>query len=81
MRASVVDMRYRMKEVLNALRHHETVDILYHGKLAGTIFPARASSPKKDFRDHPFFGMHAGRKQGSVENVMRKLRGGRHRAV
>ena len=32
MKASIVDLRYKMKEVLAALKRNETVHILYHGK-------------------------------------------------
>ncbi len=36
MKASTVDLRYKMKEILRALRaleRRETVTILYHGKV------------------------------------------------
>ena len=81
MKASVVDLRYKMRNVLRALRRNETVDILYHGKIAGTIFPARKAASKKDFKKHPFFGMHSGEKQRSVESLIDELRGGRYRAI
>ena len=81
MRASVVDLRYKMRDVLRALRRNETVDILYHGKVEGTIFPARSSKIKKGIQAHPFFGMHAGYKKETVKSVMEKLRGGRYRAI
>ena len=37
MKATVVDLRYRMKEVLKALDRNEDVKILYHGKTKGVI--------------------------------------------
>ena len=77
MKATVVDMRYRMKEVLQALDRRETVDILYHGKLKGTIFPPHSRS-KRPMREHPFFGMHKGDTR-PVEDIMEELRGGRYR--
>ena len=78
MRASVVDLRYKMRDVLRALHRNETVDILYHGKIAGTIFPSRSRGFKNSLKGHPFFGMHAGRRKGAVEADMQKLRGGRY---
>ena len=76
MKASIIDLRYRMKDILLALERNETVQILYHGKVKGTIQP-----PAKDgsvrVEEHPFFGMHM---DGlNVEEEMDRLRGGRHR--
>jgi len=80
MKASVVDLRYRMKEILKALRHNEEVKILYHGKLAGTIVPPRKKKPVMRAQDHPLFGMYSKRYKGrSVEQIMDELRGGRYR--
>ena len=33
MKASIVDLRYRMNDVLKALERSEDVDILYHGRV------------------------------------------------
>jgi antitoxin (DNA-binding transcriptional repressor) of toxin-antitoxin stability system len=57
-KASVVDLRYRMKEVLQALDKGERVAVFYHGKLKGTIIPIGADSSAR-VKDHPFFGMAA----------------------
>ena len=76
MDASVVDLRYRMKEILKALDRNEDVNILCRGKLKGVI-KAQKSSTKRKVAEHPFFNMLAG--QGSVEERMDALRGGRHR--
>lgn len=35
MKATVVDLRYKMNDVLKALDRNETVTILYHGKVKG----------------------------------------------
>ena len=79
MQASIVDLRYKMKEILRALERRETVTILYHGKKRGTIVPAeRAAEPR--VTAHPFFGMRADDAH-SVETVMDRLRGGRFRAL
>lgn len=75
MKASVVDLRYKMKDVLKALDREEAVEILYHGKLKGKILPV---SSQKDIEttDHPYFNM-APREEKSVEETMEDLRGGR----
>ncbi len=76
MKASVVDMRYKMNEVLGALNRNESVEILYHGKIKGIIKPISAKGGKS-VKEHRFFGMHAKRK-GTVEASMEKLRGRRY---
>jgi antitoxin (DNA-binding transcriptional repressor) of toxin-antitoxin stability system len=58
MKATILDLRYRMKEVLKALDKGEKVAVFYHGKLKGTIVPAGADSALK-VTDHPYFGMAA----------------------
>ena len=81
MKASVVDLRYRMKEVLQALKRRETVEILYHGKPAGLIIPVpQKRKPKKELLSHPFFGMRADDPE-SVESIMNRLRGPRYRDI
>lgn len=82
MRASVVDLRYKMKKVLEALRRRETVDILYHGVVAGTIVPKNHELKTFNIENHPFVGMHKDRnKEPSVEREMNQLRGGRYRDI
>ena len=76
MRATVVDLRYRMKDVLKALERNEEVNILYHGKLKGTIKPAQRPVTLK-VRDHVFFNMSPDER--SVDEEMEELRGGRYR--
>jgi antitoxin (DNA-binding transcriptional repressor) of toxin-antitoxin stability system len=79
MQASIVDLRYKMKEILRALERRETVTILYHGKKKGTIVPAERDAEPR-VTAHPFFGMRAGDAQ-SVEKVIDRFRGGRFRAL
>jgi hypothetical protein len=79
MKASVVDLRYRMKDVLKALQRREKVKVLYRGKLRGTIVPAGRSVRAK-IKDHPLFGVHA-HDDMPVSDVMSQLRGGRYSAV
>ena len=56
MKASVVDLRYKMNDVLKALDRKEEVTILHRGKVKGKILPVSTNS-KKRIRVHPFFGM------------------------
>ncbi len=79
MKASIVDLRYKMKDVLLALDRNETVQILFHGKLKGTLIPPKIET-KKEIKDHPFFGMNRDDKE-SVERIMDELRGSRYHAL
>jgi len=79
MEASVVDLRYKMSEVLNALAKRERVSILYHGKIRGVIIPVE-ERPEIKASDHPFFGISSGEKK-KVEQVMDSLREGRYRDI
>lgn len=47
MEASIVDLRYKTKDVLQSLERNETVKIYYRGKLKGIIQPATTKSKKK----------------------------------
>ena len=78
MEASIIDLRYKMKDVLEALERREAVKILYHGKLKGTIVPA-SGSKKSSMTDHPFFGMRREEKE-SVPELIDRLRKGRYDA-
>lgn len=75
MEASIVDLRYKMKDVLEALERRETVQILYHGKVKGKIVPVSRSRELK-IENHPFFGMMQKDKR-SVMELMDVLRDGR----
>lgn len=76
MQATIVDLRYRMNEVLKALDRNEDVDILYHGKTKGVLVAQTKQSQKK-VSSHPFFNMRSSKR--SVEMEMELLRGGRYR--
>ena len=76
MKATIVDLRYRMKDVLKALDRREDVSILYHGKLKGIIVARRAAAQDR-IEEHPFFNMKPSRI--AVDDEMDHLRGGRHR--
>jgi hypothetical protein len=79
MEASVVDLRYKMADVLKALERQEPVRIKHRGKLKGIIQPV-GSKGKTPPRDHPFFKMRKGEKV-SVEKEMERLRGRRYDVV
>lgn len=77
MNASIVDLRYKTKQILEALDRRETVSVLYHGKVKGRLVPATTASPKK-VQESPFFGMRK-KDRRSVPEIMQVLRGGRYR--
>jgi hypothetical protein len=69
MKATVVDLRYKMNDVLKALDRNEKVTVLYRGKVKGVLIP---SGQKRNIKiiDHPFFGMSS---QGSDKSVLDEL--------
>ena len=79
MRASISDLRHRMKDVLKALERNEPVTILYRGKERGILMPMEAQGGKPvRVEEHPAFGMwrdHAEKKD--VAAYDRSLRKGR----
>jgi len=78
MEATVVDLRYRMNDVLKALDRNESVNVLYRGKLKGIIRPS-AKPVAVRVHEHAFFGSRPSR--NTVEKVMARLRGGRYHDV
>jgi hypothetical protein len=76
MEASVVDLRYKMRDVLEALERRESVQILCHGKVKGTIVPA-LHGQKTRVADHPFFGMSKDELKNPAE-IVDELRRGRY---
>lgn len=76
MKASVVDLRYKTKDILNALDHNESVHLLYHGTAKGIIQPLRKKCEYK-ITEHPFFGMLR-EDTGAVEKTMKKIRQARY---
>ena len=72
MKASIVDLRYRTKEILKALERNESVTVLYHGKVRGVIKPINEKSVVK-IENHPFFGM-TGKSDETVLGELGRLR-------
>lgn len=79
MKANIVDLRYKMKEVLGALERKERVEIVYRGRSKGMIVPVHERC-QKSVKKHPLFGSLSGSKK-SVEDMMQNLRGGRYRGI
>lgn len=81
MQATVVDLRYKMNDVLKALERNEKVTVLYRGKIKGVLIPASSSSKQKQSKkisEHPFFGMSPNTSNKSVLEEMAELRGERY---
>ena len=76
MKASIVDLRYKTKDILQALERNESVTILYHGKVKGVITPAGRPATS-NIRDHPLFGLRRDSEE-SVQEEMDRLRQPRH---
>ncbi len=80
MKATIVDLRYKMRDILKALERKEKVTIMYHGKQKGVIVPSSEAKDKKvKVSEHPFFGMLP--QDTDINELMAQLRGGRYRAV
>lgn len=83
MKATIVDLRYKMNDVLKALDRNEQVTVLYRGKVKGVLMPEEKKSRQK-MTDHPFFGMAAPNKTDKkadkkpVSEIMDDLRGPRY---
>ena len=77
MKASIVDLRYKMNDVLKALDRNEEVTILYRGKTKGKIVPLEKKATKLKVKEHPFFGSH-GDSDHSVDDLIDKLRSVRY---
>ena len=77
MEASVLDLRYRTKDILRALKRRESVRVFYRGHLTGVIHPVVSPrESKKKVCDHPFFGMTPS-SEISVDEQMTLLRNAR----
>lgn len=79
MQATIVDLRYHMKDVLEALKRNEEVSILYHKKKIASLVPTRHTR-KASVEDHAFFGMMRDEKT-TINEIMQQLRGARYRDI
>jgi hypothetical protein len=73
MKATVVDLRYKMNDVLKALDRNEKVTISYRGKVKGVLVPTGEKNQLK-IKEHPFFGMLSEDLSQSVSDVIKELR-------
>jgi len=79
MNASIVDLRYRMKDVLRAVERGETVTVLYRGKATATLAPYSSQPGSAKTADQPFFGMWSDRRDlADPAAHVRSLRRPRH---
>lgn len=89
MKASVLDLRRRMKDVLDSLKRNEPVTLLRRGKVVGSIQPPGPSpdSPSglpgaRRASSHPAFGLWKDRADfADVEAAVDRLRKDRFRAL
>ena len=75
MKASIVDLRYRMKAVLAALDRGEPVTVLHRGKEKARLVPIETKVLKRQPSEDPAFGMWKARPEmRDVRNYVRTLR-------
>jgi prevent-host-death family protein len=80
MNATIVDLRYRMKDVLSAVERGESVTVLYRGKPKARIFPIDRKPGGAKLAEAEVFGMWKDRKDlRDVPGYIRKLRQSRFR--
>jgi len=81
MKASILDFRRRMGQILKALDRNENVTITYRGHEKATIVPRKAGR-KVDIQNHAAFGLWAKRNDiQDVDTMVRNIRKGRMNAV
>jgi antitoxin (DNA-binding transcriptional repressor) of toxin-antitoxin stability system len=79
MRATIVDLRYHMKDVLGALDRGETVTVLHRGKEKAKLIPI-SSAPNESqasatVMEQPLFGLWSGREElADPYSYLRNLR-------
>ena len=77
MKASILDLRRHMSEVLKALDRSENVTLTYRGHERATIVPKKTTK-EANIKEHPAFGLWGNRKDISdVDVVVRNIRKGR----
>ena len=77
MKASILDLRRRMRDILRALDRNESVTIFYRGKEKAILSPLRKPATKP-VKDHVAFGIWLDREDmEDVDAYVRQLRKGR----
>lgn len=79
MKATTMDLRRNMKDILRALDRNEEVTLYYRGKKKARIVPINGSEAvgetRRPIAEHPAVGMWADREDmADVEAYVRKLR-------
>lgn len=81
MKASFLDLRRNMNDVLRAIDKNETVTLTYRGKEKGVIYPVKKHLVKA-VSSHPAFGIWKNRDDvRNVDKVVDELRKGRYHAI
>lgn len=83
MKATFLDLRRRMREILRALERSESVTILYRGEAKAILHPIHERDKNQNrAADHPAFGIWANHKgMRDIPTFVRELRQGRARAL
>ena len=83
MKASILDLRRRMRDILAALDHNEPVTIFHRGRKKGILYPARTAGRKRrSVAGHAACGMWKDREDlKDVATAVRRIRKGREHAV
>ena len=75
MKASIVDLRYRTKDILRAVERGESVTVFYRGKEKARIVPPPTKRDSEKLRTPEAFGLWKGRRDlRDVGAYVRKLR-------
>lgn len=81
MKASILDLRRHMGEVLKALDRNENVTLTYRGHEKATIVPKKAGG-EIHMKNHPAFGLWEKRSDmDDVDATVRNIRKGRMNAI
>jgi len=75
MKATTLDLRYRMKDLLAAVEHGETITVLQRGKAIARLVPIEADPARGELRAHEARGLWKDRRDlAEVSGFVRKLR-------
>lgn len=78
MKARIVDLRYRMKSVLDALDRGEPVTISHRGREKARLVPVQLTQELRKPSSDPAFGLWKGRLDlADVPGYVRRLRSSR----
>ena len=80
MKATIVDLRYKMNDVLKALDRNEKVTVLYRGKVKGILVPT-VQRRDMNMTDHPFFGMSSHESKKTVLDELDDFRKARYNDI